>query len=300
MFMSQSGKVYVGQSSQLKRRKYEHHRQLRKGQHVNKHLQSSFNKYGGLSYLVLEYLADTETLTEREQYWIDFFDSYHNGMNQTPFAATSTGCVRTDEQRAVIQKITQEFWSKEENRKAQSERKKKFYAENPGMLVRMSETTKGLLAENPERAIRHSEFMKERCSSEEYKREFSERMSKRWEGLTDEEKAQIVSNMHNISDEERRVANLKATATRFKAKKTRDNDPACFVGVHWQTSKTRTGTPRLDACARWHDPATGEDKLKRFSVAKYGLMPAFYMACKYRSEIQKQIEKYYDDLLATL
>lgn len=297
LFLNDSGKAYVGQSSNLKKRKYEHSRQLQKGKHVNCHLQHSFNKYGGLYFFILEYLPDTALLTEREQYWIDYFDSYNSGMNLTPFAATSLGCVRTEEQRQVISEITKEFWGKEENRKAQSERKKKFYENNPEAIRKMSEIAKRLLEENPEKAERHSEFMKQRSSSEEYKSEFKERMTKWRESLSDEQRASITAKMQSISDEERKRASRKGAATRSKLGTTRDNDPACFVGVHWQTLKTRKGTPHLDACARWTEPKTGVNKLKRFSAAKYGLMPAFYMACKFRSEVQVRLNAEYAEIL---
>jgi group I intron endonuclease len=41
-----NGKVYVGQSISLRKRKHDHFRALRTNTHYNTHLQSSWNKYG--------------------------------------------------------------------------------------------------------------------------------------------------------------------------------------------------------------------------------------------------------------
>lgn len=41
-----NGKFYIGSSSNLKKRFYEHRRELNLGIHTNKHLQSAWNKYG--------------------------------------------------------------------------------------------------------------------------------------------------------------------------------------------------------------------------------------------------------------
>lgn len=41
-----NGKVYIGSSCNLKRRKYSHFSKLRKGLHNNRYLQNSWNKYG--------------------------------------------------------------------------------------------------------------------------------------------------------------------------------------------------------------------------------------------------------------
>ena len=41
-----NSKFYIGSSSNLKKRLYEHQRELNLGIHTNKHLQSAWNKYG--------------------------------------------------------------------------------------------------------------------------------------------------------------------------------------------------------------------------------------------------------------
>lgn len=75
-----NGKVYVGQSVELEERKREHFRCLRKGIHDNIYLQNSFYKYGEENFVfeVIEYISEPleNVLTEREQYWIDYYGGY--------------------------------------------------------------------------------------------------------------------------------------------------------------------------------------------------------------------------------
>lgn len=75
-----NGKSYIGQTL------YE---DIRKQQHINgKHnnlLYKAINKYGldNFNYEVLEYVDDESKLSEREIYWISYFDSYKHGYNLT-------------------------------------------------------------------------------------------------------------------------------------------------------------------------------------------------------------------------
>lgn len=77
-------KVYIGQTKNLKTRFNSHLSLLRQNKHQNKHLQSSYNKYGEInfSFTVLE---SCENLNERECYWIEIFTSVNNkkGYNKT-------------------------------------------------------------------------------------------------------------------------------------------------------------------------------------------------------------------------
>jgi group I intron endonuclease len=79
--------VYVGQSKNLSKRLKEHWSYLTKESHHNPHLQSSFLKYGKDSFVfrVMEYCG-AESLTDREQYWINQFNSHMRefGFNLRP------------------------------------------------------------------------------------------------------------------------------------------------------------------------------------------------------------------------
>ena len=63
---------YVGSSVNLARRKREHFNDLRKGNHINRHLQAAFSKYGdhAFSFVVLEEVLERDNLTVREKQWI--------------------------------------------------------------------------------------------------------------------------------------------------------------------------------------------------------------------------------------
>jgi group I intron endonuclease len=62
-----SGKAYVGQSIELNQRVRDHLRELRKGTHFNKHLQSAWNQDGedAFKFEILEF-CDQEQLDDRE------------------------------------------------------------------------------------------------------------------------------------------------------------------------------------------------------------------------------------------
>lgn len=291
---SPSGKVYIGQSSHLKKRKYEHFRLLAKGEHTNRFMQNVYNKYTDqMVFSVVEYLEDTCKLTEREQYWMDFFDSYESGMNLTPAAASTVGCVRTEEQRKVISDITSEYWGREENRLAQSLRKKKFIENNPDHKLKMSQIAKDLQVSRPELAERHSELMRERSTTPEAIEDFNERMSA-WratqsnEAMSERAKKSQVTKA-KMGDEYWERIRLKTCLTKMLQ---REGDS----GIAWQKSVTRNGTPRLDACARWQE-VDGTHKLKRFSVTKYGLLPAHAKACAFRDAVKTRLITEYQKLL---
>lgn len=72
-----NGKVYIGQSRNLRKRLNEHFNNLRKNKHVNNHLQSAFNKYCESSFDIdiIEYCEINE-LTSKELYWIEYYKSH--------------------------------------------------------------------------------------------------------------------------------------------------------------------------------------------------------------------------------
>lgn len=82
----QNATIYVGQTLDPRKRKRVHFQQLRDGIHVNIHLQSAFNKYGQQAFYfeVIERDVLQNDIDEREQYWINHYDSFRNGFNRTP------------------------------------------------------------------------------------------------------------------------------------------------------------------------------------------------------------------------
>lgn len=79
---SETGKCYIGQTTDFKRRKREHLNELRKHKHSNLYLQNAFDKYGEdcFEFTILEE-CDKEQANEREIFWLNNFggfDSYDN------------------------------------------------------------------------------------------------------------------------------------------------------------------------------------------------------------------------------
>jgi group I intron endonuclease len=67
-----TGDFYIGQSINLKNRRYQHFYELKKNKHKNKYLQNSFNKYGkeNFKFFILLY-CDINNLTFYEQLLVD-------------------------------------------------------------------------------------------------------------------------------------------------------------------------------------------------------------------------------------
>lgn len=116
---TKNNKRYIGSSSDLSVRKSNHFCKLRDTNHYNTYLQEDYNLYGKENFIfeVLEY-CKKEELIEREQYWMDKFQSYNRefGYNISISADTT-------------------IWSEESKKKA-SENKKglKFSEEHKRKL----------------------------------------------------------------------------------------------------------------------------------------------------------------------
>lgn len=80
-----NGKVYVGKTLNVKQRKSDHFKLLRKNKHHSWLLQKAYNKYGEKSFYleILEKNVFENDIDSREIYWIAYFNSYHNGYNCT-------------------------------------------------------------------------------------------------------------------------------------------------------------------------------------------------------------------------
>lgn len=99
---SVSGFRYIGQSVHLLKRKREHLKDLRNGDHHAAHLQRHFNAHGAdcIIYEVLEY-CPAEQLTAREQYWMNHYDP--TGLfNSIPAADSAKGFSPTPETRLKL------------------------------------------------------------------------------------------------------------------------------------------------------------------------------------------------------
>src|SRR5260370_36049823 len=82
-----TGKFYIGSSTNLPTRRYNHFRVLQRNKHHNRHMQRAWNKYGKDAFVfeVLE-LALIPFLLERQQYWLD---TLKPGFNMSPIAGST-------------------------------------------------------------------------------------------------------------------------------------------------------------------------------------------------------------------
>lgn len=69
--VSRDRAVYVGSSGNVERRTWWHANALKRGKHPNKHLQSTWDKYGADDFkLSLLETCSTEQMIEREEFWM--------------------------------------------------------------------------------------------------------------------------------------------------------------------------------------------------------------------------------------
>jgi len=98
-----NGKVYIGQAVDIFKRKVSHFSALEGNYHSNEHLQKSFNKYGGecFKFQILEECEESE-LDKREVYYIEQFDSFYSGYNQTLGGDGMNGRKWSENQRKIM------------------------------------------------------------------------------------------------------------------------------------------------------------------------------------------------------
>lgn len=105
--VSKPNYVYIGSASGLVskngyfgflRRWMRHLTELKNNKHYNKKIQRIVNKYGldGLRFSIVENCSP-KMWEERENYYIDFYNSYKNGFNLKPKANSNLGTKHTKE-----------------------------------------------------------------------------------------------------------------------------------------------------------------------------------------------------------
>lgn len=104
-----NGKFYIGSSSNkygITRRFIQHKFHLNRGTHVNKYLQSSWDKYGKEVFVfeILEVVDKINCVIEREQYYLDFYKTYNQniGYNICKIAGSSLGLKHSEETKSKI------------------------------------------------------------------------------------------------------------------------------------------------------------------------------------------------------
>ena len=81
-----NNKLYIGKTIYtIKRRWYQHRTNSKREEYKHMPIYSAFNKYGLKNFSVscVEEVDDISILSEREKYWIKYYDSYNHGYNAT-------------------------------------------------------------------------------------------------------------------------------------------------------------------------------------------------------------------------
>lgn len=136
-------KVYIGSAVCCMSRFRLHKSDLNKGRH-NKRFQNFVNKYGfeTLIFEVIEIVKDKENLIEREQYWIDYYQSYKSkfGFNIAKIAGSTLGCKMPESHKESCRNrmLGNKYslgrkWTKEEKEDI-GERSKEMWKNNPEKL----------------------------------------------------------------------------------------------------------------------------------------------------------------------
>lgn len=87
-----NGKSYIGLSNNILRRKKEHFSNYIQPSELNKTLYRAFEKYGkeNFTFEILEE-CQKEELSEKEKFWIDYYNTYKDGYNETTGGECSCG-----------------------------------------------------------------------------------------------------------------------------------------------------------------------------------------------------------------
>lgn len=105
---SKNGKVYVGSSKNVEKRKKQHFKDLENNTHHSAKLQRSYNVTRDRSvfqFSVIEEVNDLKSLVEREQYYIELYNAYTDGYNCSKFAERPCNTIKSD----ALKKTYQEF-----------------------------------------------------------------------------------------------------------------------------------------------------------------------------------------------
>ena len=76
-------KVYIGSSKRIEIREKEHFKKLKNNKHHSIKLQRAYNKYGIKNFIleIVEIVEDESKLFERENYYIELYNSFNEGYN---------------------------------------------------------------------------------------------------------------------------------------------------------------------------------------------------------------------------
>lgn len=98
-----TNEVYVGGTTNLQQRWYQHRWNLRKGAHTSHRLQQAWTRYGEQSFLfeVVELLTIRDDIGAREEFWVQSTKANAEGFgfNARPTASTNAGIKHSEADR---------------------------------------------------------------------------------------------------------------------------------------------------------------------------------------------------------
>ena len=152
---------YIGQSSNLKNRKFTHLAMLKNNYHPNKHLQRAYNKYGKNKFVfrVLLYCEEFE-LTKYEQMFVDIINPQYNILREC--VNSRKGIKHTKE---ALHKMC---LAQKERRKKTAEKRKQENYENPNEILDIPVFDDFIKAWKKERAKMTAEMLKLRNQGKTY------------------------------------------------------------------------------------------------------------------------------------
>lgn len=157
-----NNKIYVGSAIRLSYRWKNHKIELRLKRHINIYLQSAWDKYWEhqFEFKVLEYIEDISKLIEREQYWIDYYNSANRefGYNISPTAGSCLGVKHTEETKAKLSIL----------------RKGKSRSEEAKQAIKEGWKKRGPITKETKAKMRAAQLGKKH--TEEFKKKMSERL----------------------------------------------------------------------------------------------------------------------------
>ena len=177
IFNKVNKKVYIGQTIDFDKRFREHKNSLDGDYHINHHLQNAWKKYGSNNF-EFRIIEECDNLTEREQFWIDYYGGIDSVKTYNNREAGDSGTFSEETRLKISQK--------NKGHKVSEKTRQKLRDQNLGR--HHTEEAKRKIGEN------HSRHNKGKHLSEETKRKLSESLKGR----------KISHKGHKMSEETKR------------------------------------------------------------------------------------------------
>lgn len=209
-----NGKVYVGQTSKKRPRKTQHLNDLRRGDHHSVFLQEDWNTFGETRF-VFEIVEECpiEVITEREQWWVDFYAATVHGYNvKNP--------ITQDAPSDRLSEAVKKTWEGDEDRRlVTSQARAKQWKDPKYQAERKAGTTS--LWQDEEYRVKTQTAVKAGCNMPEYLAALRERTRQQHTNRRKERRSRLeavlgrfakFSHLERSSEEKARLAKERRSA----------------------------------------------------------------------------------------